>query len=177
VRTPCGGHRGTVKAAAFSHAGGWLATAGDDGTVRLLDLKVWDLNAGPAHRRTETPEWPSRQPITSLVFSADDSRLAAWALLQNTVLVWYITADASAAEPLSLPHGDGILAIALSPDGNRLAVANSYNLHLWNLAAADPRASSVFSSSPSSGFWSMRSARTDIGWQQGASILWCGCGI
>jgi hypothetical protein len=44
---------------------------------------------------------PLGSPITSLVFSADDGRLAGWALLQNTVLVWNITGDASAAEPLS----------------------------------------------------------------------------
>ena len=84
---------------------------------------------------------PSRNP--SLVFSADGSRLAKWALWQKNVLVWKITANGAATAPLSLPHDDGALTIALSPDGSRLAVANAYNLHLWDLTTADPMVSPV----------------------------------
>jgi WD40 repeat protein len=64
------GHTGHVHGLAFSPAAPLLATASEDGTVRL-----WDLGAGQAAARTIGPG-PFGGPVRAVAFTADGRYLA-----------------------------------------------------------------------------------------------------
>ena len=78
---PLTAHTGHVRALAVSAAGGWLASAGDDGRVRLWDLaSLVPLGAPLAgHSR----------PVRGLVTDATGQRLAGLGI-DGTVIVWSV---------------------------------------------------------------------------------------
>jgi len=118
VRT---GHVDSVRSLAFSHDGRYLATVGDDKTVR-----IWDVRGGQELRAFGG----HRTPITAVAFSPDDRLLATVSHTESLVKVWEIEtakelwASEARGEVDDSP-GDRRHTIAFSPGGKYLAVGRS----------------------------------------------------
>lgn len=111
----------SVGAVATSADGRWLASAGDDG-----NLKLWNLPSGKPGKMFAGP----KATVTSLKFSPDGTRLAA-AAGDRTLTVWSlpdgkIFADAKAT--------NDILTLTWLADGRQLASGSADSLiRIWKL--------------------------------------------
>ncbi|GAA0971904.1 hypothetical protein GCM10009555_024050 [Acrocarpospora macrocephala] len=128
VRAVLSGHEDRVRAVAYSSDGAILATASDDGTVRL-----WDT----ATRRPLGRPLAHDNDVYAVAFSPDGKTLAT-AGRDNAARLW----DVATQRPIGQPfvHKDDVYAVAFSPDGTTLATGNGDGItRLWNLTG-DPHA-------------------------------------
>ena len=121
-------HRGRVNGVAL-HAGlGWLASAGDDGAIRL-----WTVDAVGVSRQL-TASQVAR--ATAVQFSAEGDLLAA-ASSDGRVTVWRLNQLAMGGQVLQAGQS-ALTALAFSPTGSWLATADvAGELWIWNLAAPE----------------------------------------
>jgi WD40 repeat protein len=129
------GHPRAIRSLAWSRDGRRLASAGDEGAV-----KVWDVAAGKeilslryARPPRELSTHPSPPAESLLAWDADGGRLAV-AGADGAVTVWDVL---TAKEAVSLSgRKAAVSSVAWSPDGRRLASAGEDGtVSLWDTTA------------------------------------------
>jgi RNA polymerase sigma factor (sigma-70 family) len=113
---PLAGHKGAVRAVAFSRDGKSVATAGADKTVR-----VWDLATSREIHKLELPDEGA-----GVAFAPDDKMLVAAATGKaGAVIAW----DASNGKLLSATRQlGGADAVAFAPDGQQVVVVSQTDI-------------------------------------------------
>lgn len=119
-----GGHDRIVEGLAFNGDGSRLLSAGNDGAVKLWDMKD-----------------PSNRPVMLQIFEADTRAAAlnekySWvaASYDSVLTIWNLQMNfAYGSEITRLVHGSGTVYGVFSPDGRWLAASVGNDLALWDL--------------------------------------------
>ena len=127
----------SVDAVAFSPDSKLLASAGDDGTVR-----VWNPVTGqPACRPLTAGRISGVNGTQSGVAFSPDSKLLASARGDGTVRVWNPVTGQPFGRPLQIGSQSRASGVAFSPNGKLLASADGYGtVWLWNPVTSRPSA-------------------------------------
>jgi WD40 repeat protein len=127
------GHNGTVRALGFAQDGRFLATGGEDRTIRF-----WDSLSG----EQGAPTLAHSDAVTALSW-ADDGHVLAYGSKDKTLHI----VDVKSAErkpTLVRYHDDAIDLVALSPDVSELAsVSRDLGIVIWSISGIKKSAALV----------------------------------
>ncbi|CAE6406594.1 unnamed protein product [Rhizoctonia solani] len=150
---PMFGHTAFVRACAFSSDESKVASASEDGTIRVWDSYSGKLVSGPLKYDTsqimcmgpsptdETTELvplpynPNNNYIKSLVLSPDGTRIAAY--FSGSSTVYLLDAQTGTLIRALNDHTYLIRSLAISPDGTIFASA-AENVRLWSVRDGTP---------------------------------------
>ncbi|HOF86903.1 MAG TPA: hypothetical protein PLZ36_02205, partial [Armatimonadota bacterium] len=116
------GHTDIVRQVAFSGDGKWLATGGEDMTIR-----IWKADAGFAHHRLLTTH---TDKITGLSFSSDSTKLLSSGK-DGKMLIWDTTPWT--ATQLADPSPTARDGSAISPNGLWAAARYARTVKVWSV--------------------------------------------
>lgn len=135
-------HPSRVNAVQVSHDGNWLATACNDGKVRiwkLIDDNYADLNEPdivlpyPKTKGSESADNPISEVVTSIAFHPKkdyilagytDGKARLWELPSGNILQTIPhTGSEKLQDAFRWPHNKGLSAVAFTPDGNLFVTA------------------------------------------------------
>jgi WD40 repeat protein/serine/threonine protein kinase len=118
-------HDRPVLGLAFSPDNKWVATAGQDGMVRLWETQSWQNRQ--SHRT-------HNGPITALAFSPDSLKLAS-AGDDGTVRFWHLVEMISNDDVGK--HGQAVTSLTFSPNGRYLASGSrDWTTKVWDMEAS-----------------------------------------
>ena len=154
LSNPLTGHTGPVWKVAFSPDGHTLATASQDGTIRL-----WNVT-DPVHPTAlGQPLTGHNGPVYAMAFSPDGKTLAAGSP-GSLIRLWNVTdpTHATAIGQLLTGLTGSVNSVAFSPDGKTLAAASvgDERIRLWNVTSpghAIPLGQPL--TGPTGGVWSV----------------------
>ncbi|KPK40299.1 MAG: hypothetical protein AMJ69_02815 [Gammaproteobacteria bacterium SG8_47] len=150
------GHRGGVVCLRLQPEGELLASAGEDGKVKL-----WNQSGEVAEVLVEESGW-----IEHLEWTPDGRVLAAGA--ERTIHLW------KGRESLGVWYDPRrrLLAMAWAPDGKRLATASNKGIYVWRLGGDAPVQLLEFPGAPLSVAWSRNGRALAVGTQDGFLQIW-----
>jgi WD40 repeat protein len=121
-------HRQQIYCASISPDGVWLVTGGGNWTTGDPgELLVWELAAGRLHARVEG----HKLAVWTIVFTRDGKRFLS-SDSSGAVKIWN---SETLEEERTLQHSTWIRPLALSPDGDTLAVGRGDgSIRIWDTA-------------------------------------------
>ena len=119
------GHQGYVTSVVWSPDGKTLASASDDGTIRL-----WEAASGQPVRTLG-----QKGSVKSVAWSPDGKTLAS-ASNDDSIQLWEV---ASGQLVRTLQTQSSVWSVAWSPDGKILASASDETIRLWVAASGQPQ--------------------------------------